>query len=342
MASFLNLLRSELEGTIADFREKGAIGALRDATLDAVDIIQGAGGAIVGSTSKLLGSSEPKLHTTTGLPEVGQEVKLSVSGGQPSVDATVLAVDSISQPPRVRVRRADTSEELLVDVIQAEESEEPQEAEAENAASALPGKWVIDELGNQLREAVEEVREKGAAGALKDAAIESVEIVTQGATAALDGAHVLGRKSLQVLSSVAEGEQSKPVPAEPLAPSNPTLEQMYEDQLNSTPDRKGGGYAAGPGPTPVAMTPSPESKAVPKLNLSGGGSPLKGMPKLNLSAQAPAQEFAIGTARGVSSEQKEDAGAQPSKSPPAADAAHAEKEDEKDTDDEEENEEVID
>ena len=43
MASWWNVLREEINGTIDDFREKGAWGAFKDATLDAVDLVQDAG-----------------------------------------------------------------------------------------------------------------------------------------------------------------------------------------------------------------------------------------------------------------------------------------------------------
>ena len=41
----------EITGTIDDFREKGAWGALKDATLDAVDLVQDAGGPKKGLSS---------------------------------------------------------------------------------------------------------------------------------------------------------------------------------------------------------------------------------------------------------------------------------------------------
>ena len=45
MAYLWKALREEINGTIDDFREKGAWGAFKDATLDAVDLIQDAGHA---------------------------------------------------------------------------------------------------------------------------------------------------------------------------------------------------------------------------------------------------------------------------------------------------------
>lgn len=43
MAYWWKALREEISGTIDDFREKGAWGAVKDATLDAMDLIQDAG-----------------------------------------------------------------------------------------------------------------------------------------------------------------------------------------------------------------------------------------------------------------------------------------------------------
>eukprot|EP00421_Protoceratium_reticulatum_P036289 CAMPEP_0168462052 /NCGR_PEP_ID=MMETSP0228-20121227/54318_1 /TAXON_ID=133427 /ORGANISM="Protoceratium reticulatum, Strain CCCM 535 (=CCMP 1889)" /LENGTH=49 /DNA_ID= /DNA_START= /DNA_END= /DNA_ORIENTATION= len=47
MASLWSVLRQEVLGTVDDFRQKGAIGALRDAALDSKDMAVGAGGWLV-------------------------------------------------------------------------------------------------------------------------------------------------------------------------------------------------------------------------------------------------------------------------------------------------------
>eukprot|EP00931_Biecheleriopsis_adriatica_P090779 TRINITY_DN64703_c0_g1_i1.p2 TRINITY_DN64703_c0_g1~~TRINITY_DN64703_c0_g1_i1.p2 ORF type:complete len:298 (-),score=86.26 TRINITY_DN64703_c0_g1_i1:39-881(-) len=254
MVSLLQTLRDEVQGTLSDIRQKGAISTLWDATLDAADLVKDAGGLIVDSTTKLISGSEPTLLLDdAGLPEIGCLVELQMPAGQPSVRAKVLAVDSISQPPRVRALKVDSDEELIAVVLEADA-----EAEAEEGNGTLPGQRVIEELGNQLRDVMEEVREKGASGALKDAALDTVDIVKEGASAA----HELGRKGLAAL----KGEEAAPVPVEPLAPTNPDLEQMYGDTSAATPERRAGH------PEPVELSPTPSSppKAVPKLGLSGG------------------------------------------------------------------------
>ncbi|CAE7244362.1 ECI1, partial [Symbiodinium sp. KB8] len=75
MAYLWNVLREEITGTIDDLREKGAWGALKDATLDAVDLVQDAGGALVNGTAQLLSLERPLLRIEPDgrAPESGDE-----------------------------------------------------------------------------------------------------------------------------------------------------------------------------------------------------------------------------------------------------------------------------
>ncbi|CAJ1456460.1 unnamed protein product [Effrenium voratum] len=229
MAYFWNVLREEINGTLEDFREKGAWGAFKDASLDAVDLIQDAGGALVDSTAQLLALERPTLRRPPGLPlpQHGDEVPISLSNGQPCVMGKVHGVDSISDPPRARVMRMDTGEELLVDILSVDDTPK----------KPLP--WVMDEFGR----AVGEVREKGA-GVLKDGVLDTVDIVKEGAVVAFNGAQHLGRKGFAALA----GNEQTPV--EPLAPFCPSLEQMYGDPYGDND-----------------VTPEKKVSAVPKLNL---------------------------------------------------------------------------
>lgn len=239
MASWWNVLREEINGTIDDFREKGAWGAFKDATLDAVDLVQDAGSMVVDGTAQLLHLERPTLrrHPGAPLPEMGDEVPVSLSNGQPPVRAKVYGVDGISDPPRARVMRMDTGEELLVDIAD----------DADGSPRKQPMSWVVEEIGR----AVGEVREKGA-GVLKDGVLDTVDIVKEGTCVALNGAQQLGRQTLSALG------ETKPPHAEPLEPCNPSLEQMYGDDSNS------GGYtkptlklpSTGPAqPTPILLSP---------------------------------------------------------------------------------------
>lgn len=244
MASWWNVLREEINGTIDDFREKGAWGAFKDATLDAVDLVQDAGSMVVDGTAQLLHLERPTLrrHPGAPLPEMGDEVPISLSNGQPPVRAKVYGVDGISDPPRVRVMRMDTGEEVLVDVVDDDGSPKRQ-----------PMSWVVEEIGR----AVGEVREKGA-GVLKDGVLDTVDIVKEGTCVALNGAQQLGRQTLSALGD------AKVPHAEPLEPCNPSLEQMYGDDS--------GGYkkpnlklptATPAEPTPILLSPrdsEPEKK----------------------------------------------------------------------------------
>mmetsp|Transcript_77913 Transcript_77913/g.172667 ORF Transcript_77913/g.172667 Transcript_77913/m.172667 type:complete len:114 (-) Transcript_77913:133-474(-) len=101
-------LRAEISSVVEDFREKGAVGALRDVALDAKDIVTDTGSALLSGAQALAPKARegPQIRRSTGdaLPEVGSEVQLELPDGSLD-DAVVLAVDTISVPPRARVRR---------------------------------------------------------------------------------------------------------------------------------------------------------------------------------------------------------------------------------------------
>ncbi|CAK9019201.1 Enoyl-CoA delta isomerase 1 [Durusdinium trenchii] len=153
--------------------------------------------------------------------------------------AKVYGIDSISDPPRARVMRMDTREEVLVDIICSAD-----------CSPTRPMSWVVDEVGR----AMGEVREKGA-GVLKDGVLDTVDIVKEGTSVALNGAQQLGRHTLAALGD------AKPLDAEPLEPCNPSLEQMYGEDAYK-PSLKLQAQAVEP--TPILLSPrgpeGPEQK----------------------------------------------------------------------------------
>ena len=156
---------------------------------------------MVDGTAQLLHLERPTLkrHLGAPLPAVGDEVPISLSNGQPPVRAKVYGLDTITEPPRARVVRMDTGEEILVDVV------------CSDGSPRAPMSWVALEVGR----AMGEVRSKGC-GVLKDGVLDTVDIVTEGAQVAFNGAQQLGRHVKA---------------AEPLAPSNPSLEQMQRGRI---------------------------------------------------------------------------------------------------------------
>ncbi|CAE7215316.1 Eci1 [Symbiodinium pilosum] len=187
--------------------------------------------AIIGLNEAAIGAmcERPLLRIMpeASLPESGDEVEITLSNGQPPVMTKIYAVDSISEPPRARVMRMDTGEEVLVDIVRAAPDVSPQQ----------PVSWVMDEVGK----AVVEVREKGP-GVLKDGVLDTVDIVKEGATVAFSGA--------QRCIATLRGDS---LSAEPLAPCNPSLEQMYGDQNEQSPTKLPS--LATPSKPPVEPTP---------------------------------------------------------------------------------------
>lgn len=242
MARFWDVIRNEMQATVDDFRDKGAIGALRDAALDVVDMTRTTGGSVwngvkdgvkslsgkesnavlisvgvpkIGETAPLLfpdgrvlpvkvaevdGISEPPqanvLVPGTGelilveiidrhsglvgarlqhpcVPEVGTTVEVETAQG-PVIPATVVAADGLSEPPRVRVRVAGEDSEVAVPVtVKASEG------------------GVFDSVKQEIRDTVQEFKEKGAVGTIKDASMDAVDLLGLTATSAINGARTV-------------------------------------------------------------------------------------------------------------------------------------------------------
>ena len=106
MASLWNTLRSEVMGTVDEFRQKGAIGALRDAALDTRDMATGAGSWLWGNVKSLGRGSMVRIPQCSFLmvsPARGATAPLQFSDGQ-VVEAMVMEVDGVSDPPRAQVK----------------------------------------------------------------------------------------------------------------------------------------------------------------------------------------------------------------------------------------------
>ncbi|CAE7503372.1 Ube3c [Symbiodinium natans] len=169
-------------GTVDEFRQKGAIGALRDAALDARDMATDAGSWLVGNVRSLVdgdGNATAVLRYD-GVPPRGATAPLQFSDGR-VMQATVLQVDGVSQPPRAQVKVDGIDETVLVPVHPTSEAAEGAEGAADSADAGL-----LASIRQEFTHTVQDFREKGAVGALKDAARDAVDIVGSTAGKAVD------------------------------------------------------------------------------------------------------------------------------------------------------------
>eukprot|EP00971_Amphidinium_carterae_P032049 631259-Amphidinium_carterae.1 len=174
MARFWSALREEVLNTVDDFRTKGTVSTLRDAVLDAGDMAKDAGSWLVGGTEE---EASPCIRSDT-MPDGDDVVVVELGQGQ-SVQGTVIAVDSTSEPPQAYVQIEGESEPLLVPVLPR--AEDPL---YEGLLTGIKEEWEC---------AVQDFKQKGAAGALKDAALDASDMVLGAGGEILNGsAQVLG------------------------------------------------------------------------------------------------------------------------------------------------------
>jgi len=132
MTALWNALRSEVMGTVDDFRERGVVETFRNAALDMRDLARDA-------VTKV--SEQVPLATflgeTTGVvksdvvPSHGDRMQLELPTGE-LLPCEVLDVDAISQPPRLRVMVEGETEPRVVAL-------RPASRQPERAAAAVHG-----------------------------------------------------------------------------------------------------------------------------------------------------------------------------------------------------------
>lgn len=188
MAALLKMVSQEFLATVDDFRQKGAIGALRDAALDARDMAAEGGGIIWGSlqglTPQNYGPGQACLRSAS-LPLRLSTAQIEFADGR-VLDGTVLDVDGVSEPPRAKVMVPGISDPLLVDILAPDV---PFLRDVDETPSL--GGSLIATLKEEWHATVQDFREKGAVGALKDAAIDAVDLVGSTAVTAVNGARSL-------------------------------------------------------------------------------------------------------------------------------------------------------
>ena len=206
MAGLWNALRSEVMGTVDEFRQKGAIGALRDAALDARDMATDAGSWLVGNVKSLVdGDGNPTaVLRYDGVPPRGATAPLQFSDGR-VVQATVLQVDGVSQPPRVQVQVDGVDEAMLVLVYPTADMA-AEEAVSDGATDA----GLLASIRQEFRDTVHDFKQKGAVGTLKDAALDAVDMVGSTAGKAVNLVGTTAGKAVDGAISLIDVEQKPP------------------------------------------------------------------------------------------------------------------------------------
>mmetsp|Transcript_107212 Transcript_107212/g.301724 ORF Transcript_107212/g.301724 Transcript_107212/m.301724 type:complete len:566 (+) Transcript_107212:92-1789(+) len=198
--SLLGGLKQELHATVQDFREKGAVGTMRDATLDAVDIVRNLGGSAVSGARSL---ADPLLERGRG-PGTADDAQAAGGGGeksflggiQPALHATL---KEVREKGAVAAMRGASSD--VVDLVGSlrgpaaptrdDANGAPTSADAGSASTEDAPLMSFSGLRQELQATVQDFREKGAVGAMRDATLDAMDIVKDTATSGMGGARSL-------------------------------------------------------------------------------------------------------------------------------------------------------
>lgn len=232
MAGFWNTLRSEVMGTVDDFRTKGVIGAVRDAALDTADVAQGAGTWLWEGVRSAVAEGDPSrepILRSEAIPVRGAPVQLELPNGT-VVTALVVDVDGVSTPPRARVTVPGRPEPLLVTILPPLAPGEAEAAAAQQAAAssreagdaaggaaeatagpAAGGAMLFQTIRDEFSATVQDFREKGAVSTVKELGLDAVDMVGAAASTAVEGAKILGQDLID-LTREQPGESTAAAP----------------------------------------------------------------------------------------------------------------------------------
>jgi len=218
-ASLLDGLKQEWRNTVQDFREKGAVGAVKDVAMDAASIVGSTASSALNGARSLVasnaGSSDAQPASSAGSSDVPaadenntQEDPGLLGGlrqmGRNTVqefrekgalgavkDASLDAVDLVGSTAASALRGARS----LVPVGQQAPDDMAEAADAGAEAADGEGResqgeegTLLDGLKQDLQDTVQEFREKGALGVFRDAALDAKDMVGSTAVSAYNAA----------------------------------------------------------------------------------------------------------------------------------------------------------
>jgi len=185
MAALWDRLQQEVTATVDEFREKGLSGTFQDVVLDTRDMAKDAGDKLWDTVKELAAQPQEQISgngpvlRADGPLVIGEVYPLEFPDGK-IVDAVTMEVDNVSDPPRARVRHTEDEEPILVGVLPPGaphprnllEDEGQEEDDSEQSAADMIRATATRSLSRVKEEwdmTVEDFREKGAVGVLKDA-----------------------------------------------------------------------------------------------------------------------------------------------------------------------------
>lgn len=216
--------------TVDEFRTKGAVGALRDAALDARDMAQEGGTALWTGIQSLTNAEAegPAYLRCQDLPLRLSTAPLDFLDGR-RFEATVLEVDGVSDPPRAKVMVPGMAEPLLVEIL-APDAELPRPDGTSNGGS------IIATLKDEWHATVQDFREKGAVAALKYAALDAVDLVGTGATTAVNGARSIAKPLIEPLIDLGSSAGPDSASSEAQNPAMQLLEGIKQELKSTVQD----------------------------------------------------------------------------------------------------------
>jgi len=232
------MLREEVRATVDDFREKGAIGTLKDVALDTRDMATSVGGGLIHGVKGLVVDDDrryvsPVLQVQE-MPVRGTVAPLRFEDGT-TVQATVVEFDADAHPPRAKVAAPGLGELLVVELLHCGREptplQEPHEQDAQTGEASL-----LDLFVEECRDTVKELREKGAVSAVRDAAHDAVEIIGSTASKAVSGARSLASPSVVTTDvGASETPSSEATSSSSTAPAPSTTASMGSVNLLDLP-----------------------------------------------------------------------------------------------------------
>lgn len=195
MAMFWRALQEEVLGTVDEIRQKGAVGAFRDAALDAKDLTVGASSWLIERAKSLEGNLlyDPVL-LYNGLPPQGGLAPVHFPDGRVQ-QAVVLLVDSSSEPPTAHVAfpgsQEGSQQTLVLRIMDPDALTNDSATESADSpgvtADAEPRASVLQGLKQDVIGTVNDLRQSNAAGTIREKAIETKGLAADASSWLLGG-----------------------------------------------------------------------------------------------------------------------------------------------------------
>jgi hypothetical protein len=211
--SLLECLKQDCNETLAEFREKGAVNAVKDAALDVATIVKSTASNAVEGARTLVAESRSGGETLE-------------AADNPFAEDAVLHKDAVFH--RLYTEDAAASSSQSVTEEGAASEGEARSSESRGTAPATVTENVnlldlplFDTIKHEWNSTVQDIREKGALGAVKDAALDAKDLIGNTAKVAVDGAKSLFNETGATQGDNGEESQQADAAARPPPPALP-------------------------------------------------------------------------------------------------------------------------